>query len=234
MSGVFAVSRNLFEHDFFAAEKLTEREAWIWLIGEAAWKGRRVRAGKARVDLKRGQCAFSVRFMAEAWGWSKSRVHRFLERLEGESMIGTAAGQGVTVITICKYDEYQRVSLPSNSESGTVAGQQRDSSGTNKNTGENISNTVKEEPKGSSKKRGMRLPEDWTPDEIFARRKGLSAWEVENEAEKFRDYWRGLSGQRAAKADWDATWRNWVRKAAGDRERKQDDPRLRIPGFNRF
>lgn len=92
----------------------------------------------------------------------------------------------------------------------------------------------KEEPKGSSKKAGRRLPDDWVPDEIFARRKGLSAWEVENEAEKFRDYWRGLSGQRAVKADWDATWRNWVRKAAGDRERKQDDPRLRIPGFNRF
>lgn len=128
--GVFAVSRGIFDHGFFAKEALTEREAWIWLIGEAAWKSRRVRVGDHMISLSRGQCAFSVRFLADKWGWSKSKVTRFLDRLKTETMIGTDAGQGVSVITICNYNDYQKVSLPSETETGTHtgtdAGQMRD------------------------------------------------------------------------------------------------------------
>jgi hypothetical protein len=130
MSGVFAVSRAVFDHALFAPEPFTEREAWIWMIGEAAWRPCKARAGKALISLDRGQLAHSVRFMADKWQWSKSRVDRFLDRLKTEAMIGTDAGQGLTVITICKYDEYQKVSLPkkpeSGTDSGTTAGQQRD------------------------------------------------------------------------------------------------------------
>lgn len=74
----------------------------------------------------------------------------------------------------------------------------------------------KEEPNGSSR-RGTRIPGDWVPDEIFARQEGLSADECQREAEKFRDYWRGVSGQRGVKADWPATWKNWVRKVTDGR-----------------
>lgn len=151
-SGVFAVARNLFEHEAFEDEPFTEREAWIWLIREAAWKERQVRVGRDAVKLMRGQCTGSVRFMADRWKWSKSRVDRFLRRLAGEGMVKIEAGQqrdssGTTVlkvqnvITICNYDDYQRVSLPDtileSQEPGQGAGQQRDTSGTNKNTGSN-------------------------------------------------------------------------------------------------
>lgn len=30
---------------------------------------------------------------------------------------------------------------------------------------------------------------------------------------EFVDYWRAESGAKATKADWVATWRNWMRKA---------------------
>jgi len=35
-------------------------------------------------------------------------------------------------------------------------------------------------------------------------------------SEQFRDYWLAKSGADACKADWEATWRNWVRR---ERER---------------
>lgn len=62
---------------------------------------------------------------------------------------------------------------------------------------------------------GSRLHKDWSlPDD-------WRAWaqaerpevDVEDEAEKFRDYWRGKAGKDARKADWQATWRNWIRNA---------------------
>jgi hypothetical protein len=34
------------------------------------------------------------------------------------------------------------------------------------------------------------------------------------ELDKFRDYWCAKSGADGTKLDWEATWRNWVRKAA--------------------
>jgi uncharacterized protein YdaU (DUF1376 family) len=78
----------------------------------------------------------------------------------------------------------------------------------------------KEKPTGFSAKRGSRLPDDWMPDEVFARSEGLSASEAVREGEKFRDYWNGQPGQKGVKLDWQATWKNWVRKAADDRPGK--------------
>lgn len=67
-----------------------------------------------------------------------------------------------------------------------------------------------------SAKRASRLPDGWQPDEVFAKSEGLSSGEIAREAEKFRDYWRGQPGQRGVKLDWQATWKNWVRKVADD------------------
>ena len=51
--------------------------------------------------------------------------------------------------------------------------------------------------------RAARLSEDWKPSEFQA--EGV-------ELEKFRDWARSAPGQKGVKADWDATWRNWMRR----------------------
>jgi hypothetical protein len=104
--GVFAVHRGIWDHPMFAPESFTEREAWIWLVGTAVWKPSRVRAGRKLIDLARGQLIFSERFLAEKWGWSKTSVRRFLDRLKSESMIDTLADRDATLITICNYEKY--------------------------------------------------------------------------------------------------------------------------------
>ncbi|RVO34826.1 DUF1376 domain-containing protein [Sinorhizobium meliloti] len=76
-----------------------------------------------------------------------------------------------------------------------------------------INQKEKEEPSGSSKKQGSRLSPDWSlPDEwqAYAVKKGLPSRRIEVEAEKFKNHWLQQSGQRGVKADWYATWRNWV------------------------
>lgn len=76
-------------------------------------------------------------------------------------------------------------------------------------------------------RRAMRLPEQFEPDRDFAARLGFGQAEVELELEKFRDYWTAKSGRDAAKLDWLATWRNWMRNAARPRRghRPQAPPR---------
>lgn len=63
---------------------------------------------------------------------------------------------------------------------------------------------------------GTRLPDGWfpsrTPGNENAEAGHDQAW-LQRELDRFRDYWAAQPGQRGRKADWDATWRNWVRKA---------------------
>lgn len=104
--GVFAVDRGVWDHPMFADEPFTEREAWLWMVSAAAWIAKRVRVGKAMVDLERGQLAFATRFLATRWKWAHSKVVRFLKRLETDTMVSTSATRDATLITICNYDKY--------------------------------------------------------------------------------------------------------------------------------
>jgi len=67
-------------------------------------------------------------------------------------------------------------------------------------------------------KRGFRLPDDWQLPKSWGewalqKRSDLSAADVRNQAERFADYWHAKTGANARKADWEATWRNWIRDA---------------------
>jgi hypothetical protein len=76
----------------------------------------------------------------------------------------------------------------------------------------------------SDAKRGSRLAIDWTPTPLPQDMRGqvlaMPAGWVERELSKFRDYWAAKPGAGGRKLDWDATWRNWLRKAIED-ERRQ-------------
>jgi hypothetical protein len=115
--GVFAVDRGVFDHPKFSDNKpLSKLEAWLWLLSTAAWKPLRRRISGRTIDLERGQLVASTRFMATRWRWTEPRVRRFLALLksdaDNDAEVDTQTDAGITVITICKYDRYQRVSLP--------------------------------------------------------------------------------------------------------------------------
>ena len=66
------------------------------------------------------------------------------------------------------------------------------------------------------KKRASRLSENWhLPMEWgeWAVAEGWPESVVRIEAEKFRDFWTAKAGRDAAKLDWQATWRNWMRNS---------------------
>ena len=74
-------------------------------------------------------------------------------------------------------------------------------------------------PSNNTRTRGSRLPDDWLPDDWLP---GLTLGEeaLRGELDKFRDYWRSVPGAKGLKLDWDATWRNWLRKASENTPRK--------------
>lgn len=86
---------------------------------------------------------------------------------------------------------------------------------------------VSGKPAASKKSnRGCRLPNDWRPttDDRASAVALLGEQRAAGEFNKFRDYWRAQPGQRGVKLDWDATWRNWCRKA-GEQQGRGPPPR---------
>ena len=156
MSGYFLMHRGWQENPIFDREEYSRRDAWAWLIENAAWKPSRTRIKGDMIDLDRGELCFAQRFLAEKWGWSKSRVDRFLKLLAAEGMIEVrtkngatadhAAGQGQSIICICNYEKYQASEGVERGnaepESGATAGQQRTKEETGKHTSEDKSSSV--------------------------------------------------------------------------------------------
>lgn len=136
MSGTVNIARDLWDDPTFKDTEMSQREAWIWLIAEASWKARTRRVGTVEIDLKRGQLAASTRFMAKAWMWSEPRVRRYLDMLENRRMIARVTDAGVTVITICKYDDYQNAPRVGDAAATHQPTQDRRTTDANENKGE--------------------------------------------------------------------------------------------------
>lgn len=74
------------------------------------------------------------------------------------------------------------------------------------------------EPKAKTSTAGTRLPTDWKLPKrwgewAIAERPEMVVDEVRRQAEMFADHWRAQPGKDGRKADWEATWRNWIRRA---------------------
>lgn len=75
-----------------------------------------------------------------------------------------------------------------------------------------------------------RLPNDWQPKEsdIQLMREHFPSIDLKLETHAFRDYWTSVSGSKGTKADWDATWRNWIRNSYKRNKPKNDLSHLNL------
>jgi hypothetical protein len=90
--------------------------------------------------------------------------------------------------------------------------------------------TEKEERKNVQ--RGTRLPADFIFPKMWCdfcaeQRPDLN---VQKTFDEFKDYWIAQPGQKGVKTDWDATWRNWVRRQSAPRVAPADIARITVPG----
>lgn len=80
--------------------------------------------------------------------------------------------------------------------------------------------TEKRRPKPKADPKGTRLPDEWElprPWGVWSLEEGMTIPEVREQAARFKDYWHGVPGAKGRKADWQATWRNWIRRVIEER-----------------
>lgn len=232
--GVYGVSRRVWDDPDFPDETYSEREAWLWLVGAAAWKAIRSRDNNGRrVAIERAEFSFALSFLATKFHWTKSKVERFLARLEKRDMLRDASRDGSKVYLIKNYNAFQIVGLPdrdaNEAHTETPARRQRDKEeeGETLNTSSLRSEDAAEQPVVRTS-RATRwpseavVPEDWIQAAGMKRvERGLEAIDLRYEAERFQNYWAAKSGGNATKVDWRLTWLNW----ATDREKTANGQR---------
>lgn len=91
---------------------------------------------------------------------------------------------------------------------GTVKPEPRTETGTETGVG---AASVAKSARGSRLSQEWLLPKPWG-EWALQERPQWTAEDVRRCADRFRDYWIAKTGKDATKADWEATWRNWVRK----------------------
>lgn len=148
-------------------------------------------------------------------------IDKWIDELITQRCIIRYQIEDATYVEICKWLNHQKIDKPSKSKipappdhSRVFAIVREDSSedqgrDQGKDQGRDQGLGIKAEKTA----RASRLPKDWQPnDRMLAfcenERPDLNPTEV---AATFRDYWHSQAGQKGVKADWEATWRNWVR-----------------------
>ncbi|MDY5632511.1 MAG: hypothetical protein SPF56_08500 [Bacteroidaceae bacterium] len=113
--GFIKISRKLFDNWIWkTARAFSECEAWIDLIQSARFEAspRTESIGGYQVTWGRGQYPASRRFLAKRWGRSEQWVKTLLGKLKRHGMIEVENTQGISVIRIIRYNEYNGTGNP--------------------------------------------------------------------------------------------------------------------------
>lgn len=121
MEGYIKLSRKFFSNDMWnEARTFSSCEAWLDLIQSARFEAtpRMESIGGREVSYTRGQYPASIRFLSKRWKWTERKVRTFLAYLKRENMITLSQEQGLNVITLVKYNEYN--GTPTDTTNDTV------------------------------------------------------------------------------------------------------------------
>ena len=219
--GYFKIDRCIADHWLWKEKPFDRARAWIDLIMEAQFS----EGGKARIDgeistIQRGQLYTTLQKLSDRWGWTRSKVLRFLTRLEAEQMVTLNRNKDGTRITIENYAKYQDVGNTNRNTSETPPKHERNTTETptylyknvRKEEGKNIGGKTKFSPPTSEEVRA------------YCDEKVLLV-----DAEAFIDFYasKGWMVGKNKMTDWKAACRNWARS---QKRREQVDEAKQLRG----
>lgn len=162
------------------------------------------------------QCFPSLKTLARESEMGKSTVVRILDGLEKDGLIARVPRTRENGSQTSTAYSLSLTPVPKRDSPCPKMGQPPVPNRDTHNLG-NINLGNEPEAKASERKpprRAVQLPEGWVPSDrniADAQAKGLSARDIENEADRFRDH---HTARGTAFKDWDAGWRTWIGNAA--------------------
>ena len=111
--GYIGLFRSIQDHWLRDDKPVSRGQAWVDMLIWASHKDREIPVTDGFVQLKTGQFIRTLRQMGKAWGWSTSKVHRFLDLLQEANMIRLENETRTTHVSILKYETYRELTMSS-------------------------------------------------------------------------------------------------------------------------
>jgi|TARA_R110000823_G_scaffold219284_1_gene348256 hypothetical protein len=192
----------------YIASEPNHLSAWLHLLWDANWKNKELLFNNKIIEIKRGQLIFGLNAFSAKTGITVGKLRNILKNFEKSGMIDRQTTNKYSIITITKYDDYQKSTYKEQADDKqTASKQQANNKHTTTPNNTNNTNNIKNTKKGS------RITDDWKPsqsliDQIILKEKANSKW-VDDHIYTFVNYWLGKTGKNATKKDWNATFKNW-------------------------
>lgn len=117
--GFITLDRKLQDHWLWSDKPFSRGQAWVDLLFLVNHRQEKIVFNGKQETVERGSRITSIRKLADRWGWSKSKVARFLSALESDEMIVMNSDTCRTALTVVNYDKYQSRRTPSGHKKDT-------------------------------------------------------------------------------------------------------------------
>jgi hypothetical protein len=110
MKNFIPINRKLFDHFLWSENRSYSKfEAWLDLLQTVSYsKDNKSIINGVMCSWGRGQYPVSISFLCTRWGWKDKAVRNYLKLLKNEKMICLDKTNKWTMLTICKYDSYNK------------------------------------------------------------------------------------------------------------------------------
>ena len=108
MSGYIKIYRSVTRNQIWNDKPFSKGQAWIDLLLRANHKDSKVLINDTWIEIKPGETIWSIKDMAERWGWSRSKVGRFIDGLQTERMVNQKRTSKFTKISVVNWKKYQQ------------------------------------------------------------------------------------------------------------------------------
>lgn len=105
--GWISIHRKIQDNKIWEDKPFSRGQAWIDLLLLANHEDNKIIFNGSLVEIKRGEKITSLRKLSERWGWSITKVKKFLNLLSDENMISYKSDNKKTTYSIVNYDVYQ-------------------------------------------------------------------------------------------------------------------------------
>lgn len=109
LQGWISVHRQIQEHWLWADKPFSKGQAWIDMLMLANHEDKKTLIDNNIVVIESGSFVTSEHKLSERWGWSRWKVHEFLNLLQSDNMIFAKTDHRKTTINVINYEKYRYV-----------------------------------------------------------------------------------------------------------------------------
>ncbi len=107
MQGWISIHRQIKDNWIWDDKPFSKGQAWIDILLRVNHKPKKVPLGNQIVPVESGQTIWSIKDMANSWGWSRKKVDNFLKMLEKDEMLHNKRTSKYTLLTVANWAMYQ-------------------------------------------------------------------------------------------------------------------------------